>query len=51
MVADRANNRIQFFDLDGNYLEEWGGFHHPDTIFLDGDTVYVAELDQRVSIP
>ena len=50
MVADRANNRIQFFDLDGNYLDEWGGFHHPDTIFLDGDTVYVAELDQRVSI-
>ena len=50
MVADRANNRIQFFDTDGNYLEEWGGFHHPDTIFLDGDTVYVAELDQRVSI-
>ena len=31
MVADRANNRIQFFDLDGNYLAEWGGFHHPDT--------------------
>ena len=29
MVADRANNRIQFFDTDGNYLEEWGGFHHP----------------------
>jgi sugar lactone lactonase YvrE len=50
MVADRANNRIQFFDTDGNYLEEWGGFNHPDTIFLDGETVYVAELDQRVSI-
>jgi sugar lactone lactonase YvrE len=50
MVADRSNNRIQFFDTDGNYLEEWGGFNHPDTIFLDGETVYVAELDQRVSI-
>ena len=50
MVADRANNRIQFFDTDGNYLEEWGGFNHLDTIFLDGETVYVAELDRRVSI-
>ena len=51
LVADRSNNRIQFFDTDGNYLMEWGGFGHPDTIFIDGDDiVYVAELDQRVSI-
>lgn len=50
IVADRSNNRIQFFDTSGNYLEEWGGFNRPDTIFLDGATVYVAELDQRVSI-
>ena len=50
LVADRANNRIQLFDTEGNYLEEWACSHHPDTIFLDGETVYVAELDQRVSI-
>ena len=30
MVADRANNRIQFFDTEGNYLEEWAFSHHPD---------------------
>lgn len=51
LVADRANNRIQFFDTEGKYLMEWGGFNHPDTLFIDGeDIVYVAELDQRVSI-
>ena len=50
LVADRSNNRIQFFDTDGNYLHEWSGLHHPDTIYIDGDVVYVAELDQRVSI-
>ncbi len=51
LVADRANNRIQFFDPDGNYMMEWDGFNHPDTIFIDeDDIVYVAELDQRVSI-
>ena len=51
LVADRSNNRIQFFDTEGNYLIEWGGFHQPDTIYIDGDDiVYVAELDQRVSI-
>ncbi|OGG50535.1 MAG: hypothetical protein A3F84_20435 [Candidatus Handelsmanbacteria bacterium RIFCSPLOWO2_12_FULL_64_10] len=51
LVADRSNNRIQFFDTDGNYLMEWTGLNHPDTIFIDeDDIVYVAELDQRVSI-
>lgn len=51
LVADRSNNRIQFFDTEGNYLMEWRGFHQPDTIYIDGDDiVYVAELDQRVSV-
>jgi sugar lactone lactonase YvrE len=50
LVADRSNNRIQFFDDQGRYLTEWAGLHQPDTIFLDGDIVYVAELEQRVSI-
>lgn len=51
LVADRTNNRIQFFDTEGKYLMEWGGFHHPDTIYIDqDDIVYVAELDQRVSL-
>ena len=51
MVADRSNNRIQFFTLDGEYIEEWGDFSQPDTIFIDDDqTVYIAELDQRVTI-
>ena len=45
MVADRENNRIQFFTLDGEYIEEWGDLLQPDTIFIDeDDLVYVAEL-------
>lgn len=50
LVADRENNRIQFFDTDGNYLHEWSGLHHPDTIYIDDEIVYIAELDQRLSI-
>jgi sugar lactone lactonase YvrE len=51
MVADRSNNRIQFFTLDGEYIEEWGDLLQPDTIFIDeDDLVYIAELDQRVTI-
>ena len=51
MVADRSNNRIQFFTLDGEYIEEWGGLKHPDTIYIDeDDIVYIAEMDQHLTI-
>ncbi|MCC6456445.1 MAG: hypothetical protein IT328_15930 [Caldilineaceae bacterium] len=51
-VCDRENNRIEFFDLEGNFQGEWAGLAHPDTIFFDAkeDVVYIAELDQQVSI-
>ena len=51
MVADRSNNRIQFFTLDGEYIQEWGGLKHPDTIYIDeDDIVYIAEMDQHLTI-
>ena len=51
MVADRSNNRIQFFTLDGEYIQEWGGLKHPDTIYIDeDDVVYIAEMDQHLTI-
>ena len=51
-VCDRTNNRIQIFDTQGNFLEEWSDLLHPDAIYFDPneDVVYVAELDQQVSI-
>lgn len=51
-VCDRTNNRIELFDLEGNFLDEWTGLYHPDTIYFDDreDVVYIAELDQQVSI-
>ena len=46
-----AEIRIQIFDASGNYVEEWGDLNHPDTIHIDADDfVYVAEMDQRISI-
>ena len=51
MVCDRSNDRIQIFDTEGSYLEEWGDLSEPDTIHIDNNgIVYVAELNQRVSI-
>jgi streptogramin lyase len=51
-VCDRNNRRIQFFDLAGTYLDEWPGLAHPDQVYFDrhADVVYIAELDQQVSI-
>ncbi|MDA1127997.1 MAG: peptidyl-alpha-hydroxyglycine alpha-amidating lyase family protein [Chloroflexi bacterium] len=50
-VADRENNRIQIFDADGKYLDEWGGLARPCDIYIDQDDVlYVPELDGFMTI-
>ena len=50
-VADRENDRIQIFSAEGEFLEIWGGFRRPCTVFIDkDDTVYVPELRAFVSI-
>jgi len=50
-VADRDNNRVQIFDPEGKYLDEWTGFVQPAKVFIDGRGIaYVAELKGRVSI-
>jgi len=51
-VLDRNNNRIQFFDTEGNFQGEWTGLHAPDTIYIDDEdgVVYIAELGGQVSI-
>lgn len=43
-VADRQNNRVQLFDLHGNYLDMWVDFERPAGICIDGSgVVYVSE--------
>jgi DNA-binding beta-propeller fold protein YncE len=49
LVADRENDRIQIFDLEGSYLDEWTHVQRPTDISLDRDgLVYVSELWWRV---
>src|SRR5438132_5442007 len=51
LVCDRENNRIQIFDLDGHYLEEWTDLARPDDVCVDdAGTVYVAELGERAAL-
>jgi 6-bladed beta-propeller len=42
-VADRKNNRIQVFDLDGGFIAAWPQFGQPSSVFVGkDDTIYVG---------
>ncbi len=50
-VSDRENSRIQLFDRDGAFLEEWTDVARPQNILFGRDDIlYVTEVPQRVSI-
>jgi hypothetical protein len=43
-VDDRANNRIQIFDQDGKFLDQWTQFGRPSGIYIDkNDILYSAD--------
>ena len=45
-VGDRGNSRIQIFDQEGKFLEEWKQFGRPSGIFIDkNDVIYVADSE------
>jgi DNA-binding beta-propeller fold protein YncE len=50
-VADRHNNRVQFFTPAGGYLGEWGDLHLVSAVRKGPDgNFYVAEMFQRVTV-
>lgn len=50
VVADRAHNTLQLFDMQKNYLETVSGFGLPANIDTYQDLMLVPELVARVSI-
>ena len=45
-VGDRANQRIQILDQDGNHLDTWTQFGSPSGIYIDeNDKIYVTDSD------
>ena len=47
-VGDRNNNRIQIFDQDGKFIEEWKQFSRPSGIYIDkNDMLYVADSESE----
>jgi hypothetical protein len=50
VVADRANGRLQWFNLDGEHLETIGGFLLPANVDFYGDVLLVPDLRSRVTL-
>ena len=42
-VCDRENNRIQIFDDDGNYIDEWDDLLMPGDVWIHDGVFYVVE--------
>ena len=47
-VGDRNNNRIQIFDQDGKFIDQWKQFSRPSGVYIDkNDTIYVADSESE----
>ena len=45
-VADRGNHRIQIFDQDGKFLDQWRQFSRVSGLFIDRhDTLYAIDSE------
>lgn len=51
LICDRENRRLQYFDLDGNFVSVAAtDLRRPCSVSFHGDKVAVAELEGRVAI-
>jgi DNA-binding beta-propeller fold protein YncE len=47
-VGDRQNNRIQIFDQDGVFIDQWFQFSRPSGVYIDRhDNIYVADSESE----
>ena len=49
-LIDRANSRLQWFDMKGNHLRTQNGFLFPADIDSQGDLLLVPDLHARITI-
>ena len=49
-VCDRANKRLQWFDLEGNFLKKLDGFLFPADIDIQGEIMLVPDLHCRITL-
>ncbi len=50
LVSDRENGRVQIFDYDGGFIDEWTGLMGPADAAIDGDgLVYIVEQGDSIN--
>ena len=50
-VADRGNSRIQIFDQEGTFLDQWKQFGRPSGLYIDkNDTLYAADSQSNEKV-
>ncbi len=50
VVCDRANKRLQWFDMNGKHLRTQGGFLFPADVDVQGDIMLVPDLHARITL-
>jgi streptogramin lyase len=49
-VADRSNSRLQIFDQNGTFLDQWKQFGRPSGVYIDkNDMIYVADSQSNAT--
>ena len=50
LVADRENDRVQVFDAEGAFIEQWADHYHPMDIYVDASgAIHVTDQVPRLS--
>lgn len=51
LVGDRSNNRIQIFDQDGGFVDQWTQFGTPSGMYITpDDTLYVVDYNVKKGV-
>lgn len=49
-IADRENHRVQIFDDQGTYLDQWNNLHRPCGLHIQDDLVYIGQLPSHLDV-
>ena len=49
-ICDRANARLEYFTLDGNYVDTVKGLSYPAHLDIRGDVLMCPDLHARISL-
>ena len=49
-IADRESHRVQIFDEDGRYLDQWNNLHRPCGLHVEDDLVYIGQVPTQLEV-